>query len=514
MPYMAAPNSAPCGAAAMPVPLPQATPLPMPTPYTMPQPAMMVSPVPPPVVPCSAAGAGLRTTIVTGPDMNGDGIPDVLQGGGGMPMMMPGAAISAPVFGQTGSYVPPPLPVGAGVAPQVIVAPPIVAAPMMSPGSFVPPPVITTGSYVPPPSMPATIITPLQGVLPAPGAGSYVPPPMLPQAAAGPVIMGSSYVPPPGPVVMGSSYVAPPIITTTTGSYVPPPAAIGGSCMLPMSAPIVCGGAGYAPGMVPMGMPQMDAGLAYPRQIPVEVEARVPQEIAVEATVVRKPREVPRPSVPPAAAVPYAAPVVHDRTPLAQERVVGERPLSRSEMAAHGNLVQPSEGYYARPCEAAALPTRAGLAVERVGEPSVIGGGLGTVQTAQYASSINAPTVTTLGGDYSRGGIEGLAGTGLQAYGGGTTITTVTGPDYNRDGIPDILQGGGGYCAGGGMVTVTGPDYNRNGIPDILEQRGGYMAGGYAPGGATVTTVTGPDYNRNGIPDVLEGRQYGGPRIY
>eukprot|EP00971_Amphidinium_carterae_P279867 5555518-Amphidinium_carterae.1 len=52
------------------------------------------------------------------------------------------------------------------------------------------------------------------------------------------------------------------------------------------------------------------------------------------------------------------------------------------------------------------------------------------------------------------------------------TVTTVTGPDYNRNGIPDYLEQGGVYLAGTGL------------------QAGGLQGGYYGAGGpgATVTT--------------------------
>merc|ERR1719350_569420 len=76
----------------------------------------------------------------------------------------------------------------------------------------------------------------------------------------------------------------------------------------------------------------------------------------------------------------------------------------------------------------------------------------------------------------------------------------VSGLDMNGDGIPDVLQrGGGGYRGGGfhggysyqgGMApgppmssaVVSGVDMNRDGIPDVLQRGGGYHGGGYSAG--------------------------------
>merc|ERR1711879_196893 len=55
--------------------------------------------------------------------------------------------------------------------------------------------------------------------------------------------------------------------------------------------------------------------------------------------------------------------------------------------------------------------------------------------------------------------------------------------DANRDGIPDMWQGRGGFA-------IAGTDRNRDGIPDALQPQvrpaiGGYVGGGTLIGGTT-----------------------------
>merc|ERR1719480_24540 len=91
--------------------------------------------------------------------------------------------------------------------------------------------------------------------------------------------------------------------------------------------------------------------------------------------------------------------------------------------------------------------------------------------------------------------------------GGGTGLTTVTGPDMNRDGIPDVLQQGVMPTMPGGMMPTNGYAYAPNTSQAVPTMPGGMMPtmpGGMMPGG--YTTITGPDMNRDGIPDVLQQR--------
>jgi len=78
---------------------------------------------------------------------------------------------------------------------------------------------------------------------------------------------------------------------------------------------------------------------------------------------------------------------------------------------------------------------------------------------------------------------------------------TITGVDMNRDGIPDVLQGGmGGMTMGMPMGMPTAmpmsmpmamPTAMPMGMPTTM--------------GMPAMTITGVDMNRDGIPDVLQG---------
>mmetsp|Transcript_13173 Transcript_13173/g.30797 ORF Transcript_13173/g.30797 Transcript_13173/m.30797 type:complete len:398 (-) Transcript_13173:89-1282(-) len=91
----------------------------------------------------------------------------------------------------------------------------------------------------------------------------------------------------------------------------------------------------------------------------------------------------------------------------------------------------------------------------------------------------------------------GMGGMGMPM---GGQMMTVTGPDMNRDGIPDILQGGGQTAAFGRTAGVSAMPMM--GAPAM-------MGGAARP----LMTVTGPDMNRDGIPDVLQGGSFVAPSV-
>jgi len=116
------------------------------------------------------------------------------------------------------------------------------------------------------------------------------------------------------------------------------------------------------------------------------------------------------------------------------------------------------------------------------------------VGQAQYTGLYQAPVVQIDAPKPVPSGVIGTVSTVPMAS------MCVTGVDLNRDGIPDVLQGGGVQLSGGIATGVIG---QTNYVGEPLAQMGVDVN----RDGRADYTVVGTDWNRNGIPDAMEGRQ-------